>query len=248
MEERENKMIETYLQENAKKTLLVEPEELKLQEEQQRLAKFFDFENKVKIDEIRTIAGVDLAYWKENDKEYAVCCIVVMDFNTREIIEKVSYKGKIDFPYIAGYLAFREIPLFMETVKLLKTNPCIYFFDGNGYLHPRHMGIASHAGIILHKPTIGVAKSYYKIKKIDFDMPRNEEFAFTDIKIDDEVYGRVLRTHADVKTIFLSVGNMIDLDTATELTRQLVDKESHIPIPTRLADIETHIARKSAQG
>lgn len=226
---------------------IIEQKEIKLREEQQKLANFFDFENKVKIDEIHSVAGVDLAYWKENNEEYAVCCIVVIDFHTREIIEKVSYKGKIDFPYIAGYLAFREMPLFMKAEKMLKTNPDVYFFDGNGYLHPRHMGIAAHAGIVLHKPTVGIAKSYYKIKETEYDMPENKEFAFTDIKIEKEVYGRVLRTHVDVKPIFLSVGNMIDLNIATELTMQLVVKESHIPIPTRLADIETHVARKGAQ-
>lgn len=223
---------------------LIEDKENKLKEEQSKLANFFDFENKIKIAEINIIAGVDLAYWKENGEEYAVCSIVAINFHTHEIIEKVSYTGKINFPYIAGYLAFREIPLFMKVEKMLKTNPDIYFFDGNGYLHPRHMGIAAHAGIVLHKPTVGIAKSYYKINNVDYEMPENKECAFTDITINNEIYGRVLRTKIDVKPIFVSVGNMIDLDTATELTKQLLTKDSHIPIPTRLADIETHIARK----
>lgn len=223
---------------------IIKQKEFKLQKEQDTLATFLDFENKIRIDEIHSVAGVDLAYWKENNKEYAVCSIVVIDFHTQEILEKISYTGEIDFPYIAGFLAFREIPLFMKAEKMLTHNPDVYFFDGNGYLHPRHMGIASHAGIVLHKPTIGIAKSYYKISEIEYEMPENSEFSFTDIKIENEVYGRVLRTHKDVKPIFLSVGNMIDLNTATELTKQLVTPESHIPLPTRLADIETHIARK----
>ena len=75
-------------------------------------------------------------------------------------------------------------------------------------------------------------------------MPDMEQYAYTDIKIDDEIYGRVLRTHSGVKPIFLSIGNQIDLDTAMQVTNALVTKESHIPLPTRLADIMTHEVRK----
>ena len=65
-------------------------------------------------------------------------------------------------------------------------------FDGNGYLHPRHMGIATHASFFLNRPTIGVAKNYYKIKDVEYSMPPNEKFAYTDIMVDGEIYGRVL--------------------------------------------------------
>ena len=62
---------------------------------------------------------------------------------------------------------------------------------------------------------------------------------------DNEIYGRVLRTHENVKPIFLSIGNMIDLETATTIVEKLVTKESHIPVPTRYADIMTHEVRKN---
>ena len=120
-------------------------------------------------------------------------------------------------------------------------------FDGNGYLHPRHMGIATHASFFLNRPTIGVAKNYYKIKDVEYSMPPNEKFAYTDIMVDGEIYGRVLRTMKDVRPIFLSVGNYIDLDSATKLVCELANNESHIPLPTRLADIETHKMRKELQ-
>ncbi|OOM48085.1 endonuclease V [Clostridium beijerinckii] len=193
---------------------------------------------------IRYIAGIDLAYWNKEDIEYAVCCAVVVDYKTKEIIEKAEYSGKIVFPYIPGCLAFRELPLVLEAVKKLQVNPDLYVFDGNGYLHPRHMGIATHAGIYLNKPTIGVAKSYYKIDNTDFEMPENIEGSYTDITINGEIYGRVLRTHKDIKPIFISIGNHIDLETSTKVIKSLVTKESHIPIPTRLADIETHKMRE----
>lgn len=191
-----------------------------------------------------TIAGIDLAYWREKDEEIAVCCLVVLDMESKQVIEQVDSIGKIEFPYIAGCLAFRELPLVLETVDKLTEIPDLYMFDGNGYLHPRHMGIATHASFSLKKPTIGVAKSYYKIHNVDFVMPENIENAYTDIIIENEIYGRALRTHKDVKPIFVSVGNYIDLDTATKIVKDLVTKESHIPLPTRIADIQTHKKRE----
>lgn len=194
-----------------------------------------------------TVAGVDLAYWKGQDKEYAVCCIVVLEQKTKRMIENKYSFDQVTAPYIPGYLAFWELPLILETIKKLDTTPDLYMFDGNGYLHPRHMGIATHASFYLKKPTIGIAKNYYKINGVAYDIPSNEKNAFTDIIIEGEVYGRVLRTVKDVKPIFISVGNYIDLETTTKTVCDFVDKESPIPLPTRLADIETHKMRKELQ-
>ena len=197
-------------------------------------------------DKLKTVAGVDLAYWKEGDEEWAVCCIVVIDFATHEVIEKKQFTGRVEVPYMPGFLAFREIPLVLKTVEQLENMPDIYFFDGNGYLHPRHMGIATHASFFLNKPTVGIAKSYFRVdRKTDYVEPENEAGRFTDIVIDEETYGRALRTHQNVRPIFVSVGNYVSLDTACKLALRLTDRESHIPIPTRLADLETHVAREN---
>ncbi|GAB6088102.1 hypothetical protein JCM11672_33740 [Alkaliphilus crotonatoxidans] len=91
--------------------------------------------------------------------------------------------SKIEVPYIPGYLAFRELPLVQEAAKKLSNQPDIYMFDGNGYLHHRHMGIATHASFFLKRPTIGVAKSYFKIQATDFEMPKNEVGEYTYIRI-----------------------------------------------------------------
>jgi len=194
--------------------------------------------------DLKTVAGVDLAYWKQENQEYAVCCIVVLDYETLEIIEKKQYHDKITCPYMPGFLAFRELPLILETVKLLESKPDLYVFDGNGYLHPRHMGSASHAGLVLNTPSIGVAKTYYRVLDADYTEPAQTAGSYTDIVINGEVYGRVLRTHENVKPVFLSIGTGISLDTATEIIQHFVTKDSHIPAPTRLADLETHTARK----
>ena len=69
--------------------------------------------------------------------------------------------------------------------------------------------------------------------------------SYTDIIINEEVYGITVRTSEGVKPIFISCGNYIDLETATEIVLNLINNESRIPIPTRLADLETHISRRS---
>ena len=220
--------------------------EKKFIDEQVKLQNDIDLKNVLHLYQVSIIAGVDLAYWSVDDNEFAACCIVVLDYKTREVIEKKYAVEKVEVPYIPGCLAFREIPVFMKAYEQLYNDIDVFFFDGNGYLHPRHMGLATHAGILINRPSIGVAKSYFKIDGVDFTMPANEQYSYTDIVIGNEVYGRVLRTHKDVKPIFLSIGNKIDLDTATQITNSLIANEGHIPLPTRLADIMTHEIRKKS--
>lgn len=215
--------------------------------EQIELSRKINLKNTVNPADVRTVAGVDLAYWKEGSAEYAVCCIVVLDYRTHQIIEKVSFMDEVKVPYIPGCLAFREIPLFGRALDKLENTPEVFFFDGNGYLHPRHMGLATHAGILLDAASVGIAKSYYKIGDTDFEMPGEADGAFTNIRVGGEIYGRALRTHAKVKPVFISVGNKIDLDTAVLMAMELTEKESHIPLPTRLADLMTHEERRRFQ-
>ena len=202
------------------------------------------------IDTVKLIAGVDLAYWVNNDRqEYAVCCIVIIDKATHKLIETRSYSEKIEVPYMPGFLAFRELPLVIKTAELLENKPDLYMFDGNGYLHPRHMGIATHASFYLDAPTIGVAKTYFRVEKgLDYTEPNISAGSYTDIELNGEVYGRVLRTHNGVKPVFVSVGNNISLDTAVKITLDMIDEESRIPIPTRLADLETRKMRAVLSG
>lgn len=211
---------------------------------QDELIQKINLENSFEVYEIRTVAGVDLAYWEVGDTTYGTCCVVSIDYKTKAILERVYSFGKVDVPYIPGFLAYRELPLILEATKKLSNEPDLYMFDGNGYLHYRHMGIATHASFYLDKPTIGVAKSYLKIENVDFTMPDNEEGAYTDIIINNEIYGRTLRTTKNVKPIFVSCGNRIDLDTSTEIVMNCINNESRLPIPIRLADIETHKIRK----
>ncbi len=216
--------------------------------------KFLDIQNQLKsqvsmtdsisASSIGLVAGVDLAYWSGDGCEYAVCCIVVVDYKTHAIVESQSSWGKVEIPYIPGFLAFRELPLFEETVRKLTTKPDLFIFDGNGVLHPRMMGIATHASFSLDVPTIGVAKTFYRVSDdASYTEPSQNRGDYTDIVHDGKVLGRAVRSRPSTKPIFVSVGNRISLDTATSIVMDLVDKDSRIPIPTRFADIETHKRR-----
>ena len=194
--------------------------------------------------EIRTVAGIDTAYWQKDDKEYGVCVICVFDHASKKQIECVHAYGEVTTEYIPGLLAYRELPLILEAYKKLRTHVDLLLFDGNGILHPRHMGIASHASLVLGIPSMGIAKTFYHYGDGRYSMPENVTGAYTDIVVNGQVDGRALRTAKDVKPIFVSIGNRIDLDTACSVAMHYVTKRSHIPLPTREADLETKRLRK----
>ena len=218
--------------------------------EQNALASRLTLKDSFDPEALKTCAGVDLAYRQEGDTEHAVCCIVVTDIRTHEVIEKQRFAGIVEVPYMPGFLSFRELPLVEKCMAQLTVRPDIWFFDGNGYLHPRLMGIASQASFLLDSgtPTVGVAKTYYRVHGAEYTEPDTQAGSTTDIIVDGEVCGKVLRTHDGVRPVFVSAGNNITLDTAVKLTFRLADKESRVPIPTRLADLETHIAREELKA
>lgn len=201
---------------------------------------------------IKIIAGVDIAYWKEisNGKSFerGVCCIVVIDRSTKAVLEEVYADGEIKFPYIHGCLAFRELPLVLKAAAKLTHSPDLFVFDGNGVLHPRKAGLAAHAAVYLGAPTFGVAKTYFKVNGVNFTMPEELAGSFTDIEVNGEVLGRALRTRTAVKPVFVSAGNGISLQTACSLAMELTTKESRVPVPTRLADLATHKWREQLQN
>ena len=211
---------------------------------QEELASRLTF-SPVDPDSVRLVAGADTAYWAEGDIERGACCIVVVDAATGAVVEKTHAVGEVGEEYVPGLLAFRELPLFLEAYAQVESTPDVVVFDGNGYLHPRHMGIASHAALRIGRPTFGVAKTYFNYARVPFEMPDVCAGSYTDIVVAGEVCGRALRTRRGVKPVFLSVGGYIDLDSATAITMGLLSKGSRVPIPTRLADIETKKLRSA---
>jgi deoxyribonuclease V len=164
---------------------------------------------------VETIAGCDISFNKFEETVYAG--IVVLQLDTLETIEEVGVISSATFPYIPGLLSFREIPSLLEAWAKLKTEPDVVMFDGQGIAHPRRIGIASHGGLFLNRPTFGCAKSVLVGK---YDEPAPERGAWSPMKHYGETIGAALRTKNNVNPVYVSPGHLIDLPTAIDLTLQ----------------------------
>lgn len=184
------------------------------------------------VPQVRTIAGVDLAF--SSDGSGAVAGIIVYAYPELMEIARVSVRARLTYPYIPGLLSFREGPILEEAFAKLKTEPDVILFDGQGLAHPRRLGIASHMGLILGKPTIGCAKS--RLCGVhDEPGPEMGDWSRLVDKKTGEVIGAVLRTRERVKPIYVSVGHMVSLERAIEIVLGCLDR-TRIPKPTREAD------------
>ncbi len=184
------------------------------------------------VKQLKTVAGVDLALLPKQKK--MICGIIVFSYPDMIEIERVWTINDEIFPYIPGLLAFREGPAIIKTFNLLNTRPDVLIVDGHGIAHPRRFGIACHAGVLLDTPSFGIGKKmlYGVYDQLDSD---KGAFSFLKSKKDDEIIGAVLRTRDNVKPVFVSVGNKIDLKTAMDIAFNC-NSGYRIPIPTREAD------------
>lgn len=184
------------------------------------------------FDSISTVAGADIAILGKQKK--LLCGIIVFTYPELKIIEKKWETVKEKFPYIPGLLAFREGPAIIKTYGKLENKPDILIIDGQGLAHPRKFGIACHIGVILDIPVMGIAKKrlYGEHKDISIKRGAREDLLAPDT---GEVVGSVLRTRDNVKPVYVSIGNRIDLDTAVNVALAC-NGGYRIPEPTRQAD------------
>lgn len=181
------------------------------------------------FDNINLVGGSDLTFFKKEGKEFAIGSIVVLN-KEKEIIEKIFLVKEIKFPYIPGFLSFREAPLIIKLFKKLKNKPDILMIDGQGIAHPRRFGIASHIGLKLNISTIGIAKSLLVGK---YTTPQKDRGSFSFIFDKEEIIGVALRTKTNVKEIYVSIGHKISLNTSINIALEF--SKYRIPEPTRLA-------------
>lgn len=180
--------------------------------------------------EIRRVAGVDVAF--SQDKKTAIAGVVVFAFPSLGEMERVWAQVPLRFPYIPGLLSFREGPAIIQAFKKLKTPPDVVLFDGQGFAHPRRIGIASHMGLVLGIPSIGCAKSRLCGT---FREPGRKRGSWSPLHDRGELIGAVLRTRDGVKPIFVSVGHRVALSSAIRMVLECHDG-TRIPKPTREAD------------
>lgn len=162
------------------------------------------------LGKVETVAGADVSAGRKDETIAAV--VVVMRPGTFEILEVRRAKMRARWPYVPGFLSFREAPVVLEAFRHLKTRPDLVICDGQGRAHPRRLGLASHVGLALGVPTIGCAKSL-----LVGTVPREpgcRRGGRAPLMDGRERIGTVLRTRTGVKPVFVSVGHRIDLASA----------------------------------
>jgi deoxyribonuclease V len=187
---------------------------------------------------IRYVAGCDVSFMRGVKQGYAV--IVVLSYPELEIIEVSNFVGDPPMPYVPGLLSFREAPLLIETFKKLKTIPDIVIYDGQGYAHPRRIGLATHMGIITDLPSIGCAKS---LLIGDYEPQQSEKGNYTELTLKNELIGYVLYTKTKCNPLFISIGHKVSIEFARDFTLSCV-KNYKMPEPTRQAHIYSNKLRK----
>jgi deoxyribonuclease V len=189
---------------------------------------------------IETVAGADISFNKYSPVLYAG--IVVLKLPSLEVLEEVGVVSETKFPYVPGLLSFREASPVLAAWAKLKTEPDAVMFDGQGIAHPRRIGIASHVGLFLNRPTLGCAKSILIGQHDELEEERGRWQPLVDPK-NNETIGAALRTKTRVQPIYVSPGHLIDLAGAIELTLR-ADGGYRQPEPTRRAHLLVNALRR----
>ncbi|MBX0334112.1 deoxyribonuclease V [Pontibacter sp. HSC-14F20] len=179
--------------------------------------------------DLKLIAGCDSSFVGE---DHILSVFVLLSYPELEVLEKVWHYGEVELPYVPGFLSFREAPNLLKAYEKLQQKPDLIMVDGHGISHPRRLGIATHLGLQLNKPTMGVAK---KVLVGRYQEPDVLKGSISPLEHKGELVGNVLRTKDNVKPVFVSAGHLMDLASATEIAMACAVKHK-LPEPTRLAD------------
>lgn len=179
---------------------------------------------------VRYVAGVDMGF--EADGTISKAAVAVLSFPNLQLQETAIARRPTSFPYIPGFLSFREVPAVLDALEKINIMPDLILCDGQGIAHPRRFGIACHLGLIVDIPTIGVAKSLLIGKHQEV----SEERGSWQLLIDKgETIGAVLRTRTRTKPLYISSGHRVSLTTAIDYVLQCTPKY-RLPETTRIAD------------
>jgi deoxyribonuclease V len=178
---------------------------------------------------VRLVAAADVAYSRPTHRMHAA--VVVVRLPDFEVVETTTSSQIARFPYIPGLFSFREVPPLVGAFARLKSRPDAVLFDGQGLAHPRRLGLACHAGLLLATPTAGCAKSRLVGEHGPVPARRGGR---AELVHDGEVVGAVVRTRTRVSPVFVSPGHLMDVDSAVDLVLRATGR-FRIPEPLRLA-------------
>ena len=188
----------------------------------------------------RLVSGVDAAYDKREKCIFGAANLY--SYPGLELLEEVGVEDEIPFPYIPGLLSFREAPVLAAALARLGRRPDVVLVDGQGIAHPRGLGLASHLGVLLDIPTIGVAKSRLVGEGLE---PDDAAGSASPLYREGKIVGLILRTKDRVKPLYLSPGHRLTLEECREITLGCVTRY-RLPLPLRQADLLSRRLKKDA--
>jgi len=166
--------------------------------------------------------------------------MVVLSLPDLAVVDQAWHVGRVDFPYIPGYLSFREGPILLKVAEKVRHSPDVWIFDGQGIAHPRGIGLAAHMGLLLDRPSIGCAKrrllghhSEVGLRKGDFEILRSG----------GQSVGAVVRTRHETKPLYISPGFRIDLEGSVDVVLRACAKY-RMPEPLRQAHLLSNRIRR----
>ena len=216
---------------------LSEPEAIELQ---RQLA--MRVERNDRLNEVQTVAGVDVAYDQHSNK--LIAAVVVLNASTFNIICSATAEDEEQFPYIPGLFSFRELPPIAKALAKLELTPDLIICDGQGIAHPRRFGLACHLGVLFDIPTIGCGKTLLLGIAEEAEKKRGVTSPLLD---NGETIGATLCTQDNIKPVYVSVGHRVSLATACNWVLKASTKY-RLPETTRAADHAVKLAMKAMTG
>jgi deoxyribonuclease V len=179
---------------------------------------------------IDRVAGVDIGLDRANNRAHAA--VVVLDFDNLGLLEQATAHQRLRFPYVPGYLSFREVPPILKALEKLAAAPDLIICDGQGIAHPRRFGLACHLGVLTGIATIGAAKSRLTGS---FREPGPNKGDWSALMDGPDTIGAVLRTRTGVRPLYVSVGHKVSLESAVRIVLACCTRY-RLPETTRAAD------------
>ena len=165
--------------------------------------------------QIRTITGIDLAYLGE----LAIVGIATFDYGNKKIIDEIVEVEKVGFPYIPEFFGFREGSVIIKIMSRLAPNSDIYMINAHGIAHPEKCGCASHVGVLMKKPTIGIANN---ILCGSYGRSPSNVGEYVPLTHANETVGAILKSKEGCRPIVVSPGHLITLVKSIEIVKKLL--------------------------
>ena len=176
---------------------------------------------------LRYVAGVDVSY----AGEWAFGAVAVLEYGSLAVAETRTAKVKTSFPYVPTFLSFREIRPSLAAIRKLKMQPDVFMVDAQGIAHPYRLGFASHLGLLLGKPSVGVAKSL-----LCGQVQHAKKKSWSSVIDKGEIVGAALRREEARRLIYVSIGHKVSLGRAIEIAEHCI-RSSRLLEPIRIAHL-----------